>query len=996
MKKPSTPTLLVLLCMMVQGAWANNFLVTNQNSGGPGSLTDAVQQANAIPTTNDNPHVIDVCSGGEYGFWTLPQQPVIINGPKDNGMTLQGIYLNVGASLKGKHFIFNNITFIDGCCSAFGTGLMSSSGGGTAILNNCRFVNNNAQYQSGGVFNNGDTVILNSCTFQGNYTTNAGGEGGGAVFNNGGFMRITNCTFSNNYSVSQSGTGGGGAVKNHAGGYLEVLNSTFYNNHSASNGGGISNSGNSGTCIIDNNIFVGNTAADGSNDLSGTFGSVYGHNLVGDVTGATFTGVTTGNVYGATASTVLDTVLRNNGRNTWSHALVAGSPAINAADATAAPALDEHDFARIGTPDMGAVEYGTTNPCLTIATTINEPLPGCVPVQNTFSAITTGGAAIIGSYWFDGTNYQCGDTLHHFGNGTFVFTVIDANHCSAKDTVVANYNVFAINHDFTVCPGTPVTYGDSTYTTDGSFLTAYGCDSNVYVNITYQEATEITHQYTICTGDTVFVGANAYTTTGSYANYYGCDSIVYSDVTVTPLTLPTVTVDQTPSCLGVADAQISLSGTAMSVVLNNQTYGIGPQQFWADTVEDVSTEYTTNGSWSAEQTLQAPNTYPSYGDISTAWTPETYGDHRDYIVVGYNAPVTADRVVVYQTNAPGLIDTVFVREASNGVWHKVYTGTAVNGPAVATIFSVNLSGTMAINGVRLEIATDVANDWMEIDAIGLERNQNSVITGLAAGVVSYSVTDNFGCTYQSSTTIADGPQLPLQVTADTAICAGSSVALNVSGASTYAWSTSATTNSITVTPANDATYTVTGTAANGCIGYDTVAVTVNALPQITVNIPQAPFCAGMDTIINLQGGLPAGGVYSGNIVNNNTINLLNALAGNYNITYSYTDANGCSNSGSAQLTIQVCGGILETANTISMDVFPNPAMQQVTVRASDINGKAILRAIDLTGQILLQRQLNASGSIAEFISVAEWPAGMYQIQLTNGSYTATQRLVVAR
>ncbi len=995
MNKPSTPTLLVLFCLLMQGAWANTFFVTNQNSGGAGSLSDAVAQANAIPSTNDNPHIINVCTGGEYGFWTLPTQPVIINGPKDNSMTMQGIYLNVGASLKGKHFIFNNMTFIDRCCSAFGTGLMSSSGQGTAILNNCRFVNNNAQYQSGGVFNNGDTVFLNNCTFEGNFTTNAGGEGGGAVFNNGGFMRITNCTFSGNYSVSQSGTGGGGAVKNHAGGYLEVRNSTFYNNHSASNGGGISNSGNSGTCIIDNNIFVGNTANNG-NDLSGTFGSFYGHNLISDTVGAVLTGVTSGNIYSVTAATVLDTVIKNNGRYTWTHALIAGSPAIDAADATLAPATDEHDFARIGAPDMGAAEYNAVNPCLGFTTVINDPTPSCSPIQNNWSAVTTGGAAVTGGYWFDGSNYTCGDTLIFYGGGTFVFTAFDANNCAAKDTYSISYYVPEVNHDFNVCPGTPVTYGDTTFTSDGSFLLSYGCDSDVYINISYIEATEIDYQFTICTGDTVFVGTHAYTTSGNYTDYYGCDSVVYTELIVTPMVMPTVTVSQTPSCLGVADAEIELSGPNTSVLLNGQTYGVGSQQTWADTVEDVSTEYTTSGNWSAEQTLGAPNTYPNYGDISTSWTPETYGEGRDFIVVGYNTPVTAKRVVVYETDNPGLIDTVFVRDATDGTWHKVFTGTAQNGPAVATIFTVNLPGTMSINGVRLEISTDIAQDWMEIDAIGLETDLVSTVSGLPAGVTNYSVNDVYGCTYTGSVTIAEGPALPLTLTADTAICAGNSAVLNVSGAATYLWSNSATTSAITVTPANTGLYAVTGTDANGCIGYDTVVVTVNALPQITVNIPQAPFCAGMDTIINLQGGLPAGGVYSGNIVNNNAVNLLNALAGSYNITYTYTDVNGCSNSGSAQLTIQVCGGILETTNAISMDVFPNPAMQQVTVRATDINGKAVLRATDLTGQILLQRELNVSGLMEQFISVAEWPAGMYQIQLINGNYTATQRLVVAR
>ncbi|MFN8300481.1 MAG: choice-of-anchor Q domain-containing protein [Chitinophagales bacterium] len=997
MKKPSTPTLLVLFCLLTQFVWANTYQVTNNLYQGPGSMSDAIQAANLVPSTNANPHIIEICNGGDYGMAYLPTQPMVINGPKDNSMILvQQLYFNNGQSLSGKHFTFNNIVFAGNCCSSFGSAFMSSNGGGTSIFNNCIFRDNDATYQAGGLFNNGDSIVLNGCTFTNNTTSSTGGEGGAAAFNNGGYMRIVNCTFSNNSTVSASGTGGGGAVKNHAGGYMEVINSTFYHNYSLSTGGGLSNGGNSGTCYIANNIFVGNTAGTGGNDLMGTFESAYGHNIIGDVNGATLNGTTTGNVTGVTAAAVIDTVLRNNGHYLPSHALVAGSAAIDAADAGAAPATDEHTFSRTGAADIGAVEYNGVNPCAGFSVSISDPLPGCIEVENTFTATTSGGAAVKSGYWFDGYTNFCGETHTAWGNGTFIYTVTDVNNCVAKDTVITNYYRPEFNYTYDVCPGTPVTHNDSTIVTNGYFQLDYGCDSVVYVTVNYNNATQIDYTYNICGGDTVFGGQHFYTTTGSYNEYYGCDSVVHIDVIVAPLPVPVISLSQGVSCLGGSDAEIALSGTAMSVLLNSQTYAVGAQQFWADTVEDVSTEYTTSGNWSAEQTLGAPNTYPNYGDISTAWTPETYGEGRDFIVVGYDSAIVANRVLVYQTNAPGLIDTVFVRDATNGTWHNVYTATAQNGPQVATILTVNLPGTMSINGVRLEISTDIADDWMEIDAIGLERDGNTVITGLSAGVLNYEASNSDGCTYTGSYTIPNGTPIALQVSADTAICAGNSVALIVSGANTYVWSTSATTSAITVTPANTASYGVTGTAANGCIGYDTVVVTVNQLPQITVNIPQAPLCAGMDTIINLQGGLPAGGIYSGSIVSNNAVNLLNAAPGNYTINYSYTDTNGCSNSGTALLTIQVCGGILETANTIQMDLFPNPAMQQVTVRASDINGKVMLRATDLTGQILLQRELNASGNMEQFISVAEWPAGMYQIQLTNGDYTATQRLVVAR
>jgi hypothetical protein len=71
------------------------------------------------------------------------------------------------------------------------------------------------------------------------------------------------------------------------------------------------------------------------------------------------------------------------------------------------------------------------------------------------------------------------------------------------------------------------------------------------------------------------------------------------------------------------------------------------------------------------------------------------------------------------------------------------------------------------------------------------------------------------------------------------ICAGESVVLTASGADTYVWSpatglSSTTGNVVTASPLSSTTYTVTGTAANGCSGTDDVTVVVNPTPITTV------------------------------------------------------------------------------------------------------------------------------------------------------------------
>lgn len=170
---------------------------------------------------------------------------------------------------------------------------------------------------------------------------------------------------------------------------------------------------------------------------------------------------------------------------------------------------------------------------------------------------------------------------------------------------------------------------------------------------------------------------------------------------------------------------------------------------WGQTVIDFSSEY--GGSWSAVDILNAPNIYPSYGDIGGSWTTET-DTMREYIVVGYPATL-ASKVLVYETYEPGSCDTVYVRAAATGIWHTIYTGTAVLDAPGAVIKSYTIPGSIgAINAVRLAVDGSIAT-YYEVDAVGLV-NTNLIypafISGINAGTYTLTIEDNAACTYTAS------------------------------------------------------------------------------------------------------------------------------------------------------------------------------------------------------------------------------------------------------
>src|SRR5262249_43099092 len=136
----------------------------------------------------------------------------------------------------------------------------------------------------------------------------------------------------------------GGGI--HAGA-LTLLNITVTDNDANSGGGVFLPSG--GVSSVRNSIIAGNLVdLDGSGpDVSGAFTSA-GHNLIGDGSGATgFTNGTNGDMVG-TADDPIDPrlgPLAFNGGPTRTHALLAGSPAIDRGD-TAAPGSDQRGVAR--------------------------------------------------------------------------------------------------------------------------------------------------------------------------------------------------------------------------------------------------------------------------------------------------------------------------------------------------------------------------------------------------------------------------------------------------------------------------------------------------------------------------------------------------------------------------------------------------------------------------------------------------------------------------
>ncbi|MEZ4891185.1 MAG: hypothetical protein R2779_11745 [Crocinitomicaceae bacterium] len=79
--------------------------------------------------------------------------------------------------------------------------------------------------------------------------------------------------------------------------------------------------------------------------------------------------------------------------------------------------------------------------------------------------------------------------------------------------------------------------------------------------------------------------------------------------------------------------------------------------------------------------------------------------------------------------------------------------------------------------------------------------------------------------------VLPSPIIDFDVANNTAICNGSSITINASGANSYSWNTGASTSGITVSPSTTTTYTVTGTVS-GCTANKSITIVVKPNPAI--------------------------------------------------------------------------------------------------------------------------------------------------------------------
>lgn len=570
-----------------------------------------------------------------------------------------------------------------------------------------------------------------------------------------------------------------------------------------------------------------------------------------------------------------------------------------------------------------------------------------------------------------------------------------------RHLVVDSLPIYQDSIEVFICDNDSYIIGDSVLTEIGTYdimlKTIYGCDSLITVSLNhYPTYWSDTLEYTVCENTLPFhYGDSLLSEEGIHLinipTVNGCDSII-------PVALHILPIIYNPDTIQIEKCAQQLPFTQFGRTLTEAglyTYTVPSEVTGCDSVFYIrlivhdnpepsisGKNYLCDGT---QSNLSVEPSYESYQWNTGATTqliqislPGTYSvtatnefgcsGSASLFVAGAilpNAQITGTQVI-----CAGQSSTLTVSGGVSYVWEDGNTSSTIEVyPTETTTYHVTVSSatpcsregsfTVTVNPLPTPIITGSSTicqgDTTEFIAGGGQTYLWSTgaygnrISIHSADIYSVTVTDANGCQNTASKTLEVNSTPNIRINGRTQFCIGGSTSITAAGAVSYEWSSGETTPTINVSYAG--TYTVTGTAANGCI---TSASTVITTSQVTATINgERHYCQGGNTTLTVSGNETYHYRWGDGTT---TESVVISAPGQYSVTV--TNDFGCSNTISAN---------------ISEYALPTPSISGVTTICE--GRSSILRA---TGGVSYQWD---DGSTNAYLSVST--TGTYTVTATN-------------
>ena len=516
---------------------------------------------------------------------------------------------------------------------------------------------------------------------------------------------------------------------------------------------------------------------------------------------------------------------------------------------------------------------------------------------------------------------------------TFNVTVTDNNFCSSVDSItVSVWGLPSIDAgiDQTVCEKSQVTlsavgYGDFVWSNGDSSSTSIfiALDTNNYVvSLTDSNGCknyDTTQVFTlplpnanagndtsICLGETAQLSANG----GQFYVWNNGGQTATINVTPAQTSSFIVTVVDQNSCFSVDTTVVNIwqlpnanAGINDTICVGDQTsltatggvsylWNTGAQtaSIFASPVVDSTYLVTVtdiNGCQNFDSTMVFVNTLPM-GDAGNNQT----------LCFGDTAYLNATGGINYQwSNNLNGASINFIPTATS----KLFV-TVTNSNKCSMVDSVEITLNALPNanaGKDTSLCWGASTFLMATGGVNYiwsngPQTASNFISPTVATTYIVTVTDANNCVNTDTINVGVNNLPTATVSNNKTICQNDSVELVATGGLYYYWSSGQSVSTIKVSPGFNATFIVTVADVNGCYDIDSVDVTVNSLPSVSL-FPFSELCDN-GNLASLSGGSPAGGTYKGPFVSANKFNPQASGAGTFQLYYAVTNLFGCKDS----------------------------------------------------------------------------------------------------
>ncbi len=497
------------------------------------------------------------------------------------------------------------------------------------------------------------------------------------------------------------------------------------------------------------------------------------------------------------------------------------------------------------------------------------------------------------------------------GTHTIVFEITDANSCSAKDSIdiiVNDLSTVTIDGTYgPYCIDAAKVQLMTTPTSGGTF-SGMGVDAMGMFDPS--------------------IGAGVYTITYNFSDANSCSAKDSIDITVNDL--PIVTIDDTygPYCKDAPMVQI-VTTPSTGVIFSGagvSTSGMFDPDFAIGT-HTILYEFTDANSCTIQDSFDiVVNGLP---DASATTGPAECSENDVQLME------TGGEAVSWSWNGPSLTDNtdqnpsiLGATPSSNGTYVVVVTDANGCTSSSSVDVTVNPLPSATIDNVSKvceggqitlsEIGGDAIEwSWNGPGMINVTEQNPTLTMVNATNIGSYmvQVTDVNGCTNTASVLVEMFADPSANITSNSSVCIGEDITLSENGGSAVSWlwsglgiegETDQNPLILGATAANNTTYTVVVTDANGCTSSAQTDVIVNPTPEVFAS-SGGDICDGGNLQLMETGGDAISWSWNGpSLINdtnqNPTIVFANPSdAGTYIVIV--TDNKGCTNSSSIDVVI---------------------------------------------------------------------------------------------